>query len=363
MATIRRESRPTWVPTKRQVLVHVNDCLILWYLCFVFMAIGMRVHLYEVRQATAADIGELVIAIAILAVWLLGAYLLRRWAQQPPSPRARMKEWRQTLTALANGFEPEPSPVATFSSIISLERTAVREYPRFVAPGVEIGNLSYRSSGRSGEWHYLAVELPSPLPHLILDATSNGRISGDLPVGFEREQRMSLEGDFDRWFHVYAPHAYGREALYVLTPDVMAALIDDAARYNVEIVDDTLVFFIPGAADFAEAETWESALAILTTVAPRIIAKSRRYLDERVPGQEVPRVLAKIAAARKDPKARWIEPRAIIGPDGRRLDIRDRRTGVWSILAAVGWFALLTFLYAVPGIFAFAGFMSIVDGR
>lgn len=363
MATIRRESRPTWVPTKRQVLVHVNDCLILWYLCFVFMAIGMRVHLYEVRQATAADIGELVIAIAILAVWLFGAYLLRRWARQPPSPRARLQEWRQTLTALANGFEPEPSPVATFSSIISVERTAVREYPRFVAPGVEIGNLSYRSSGRSGEWHYVAVELPSPLPHLILDATSNGRISGDLPVGFEREQRMSLEGDFDRWFHVYAPQAYGKEALYVLTPDVMAALIDDAARYNVEIVDDTLVFFIPGAADFAEAETWESAHAVLTTVAPSIIAKSRRYLDERVPGQDVPRVLAKIAAARTDPKARWIEPRPIIGPDGRRLDIRDRRTGAWSIVAAVGWFALLTFLYAVPGIFAFAGFMSIVDGR
>ncbi|WP_157373047.1 hypothetical protein [Agromyces sp. Root81] len=363
MATVRRESRPKWVPTKRQVLVHVNDCLILWYLFIAFTTIAMRVHLYEVRRASAEDIGDLLLAIAILAVWLFGAYLLRRWASRPPSPRARMKEWRQTLTALANGFEPKPSPVATFSSLISVERTAVREYPRFVAPGVELGNLSYRSSGRSGEWHYLAVDLPAPLPHLILDATSSGRLSGDLPVGFEREQRMSLEGDFDRWFHVYSPHTYGKEALYVLTPDVMASLIDEAAGYNVEIIDDTLVFFIPRAADFSDAEPWEAAYAILTKVAPRIIAKSRRYLDERVPGQETPPLLAKIAAARKNPKARWTEPRAIIGPDGRRLEIRDRRTGLWSILGAVGWYALLTFLYVVPGLFAFAGFMSIVDGR
>jgi hypothetical protein len=363
MATIRRDSRPSWVPTKRQLLVHVNHCLILWYLCIVLMVIGIRVDSYQDGEAGAADFGELAVAFAILAVWLLGAYLLRRWAARPPSPRARMKEWRQTLTALANGFTPKPSPVATFSSIITVDRSAVREYPRFVAPGVEVGNLSYRRSGRSGEWHYIAVTLPAPLPHLILDAVSNGRISGDLPVDFEREQRMSLEGDFDRWFRVYSPRTYGKEALYVLTPDVMAALIDEADGFNVEIVDETLVFFAPRAADFSGAEPWESAHAVLTRVVPRILAKARRYLDERVPGQDVPRVLAKITAERENPGVAWVEPQPLIGPDGRRLGIRDRRTGLWSVLGAVGWFAVLTFLYAVPGIFAFAGFMSIIDGR
>jgi hypothetical protein len=142
----------------------------------------------------------------------------------------------------------------------------------------------------------------------------------------------------------------------------MAALIDRAHLYNVEIVDDTLVFFMPRAADFSEAEPWESAHAILTGVVSGIVAKSRRYLDERVPGQEVPRVLAKITAKRENPTAAWVEPRAIIGPDGRRLGIRDRRTGLWSVLGAVGWYALLAFLYVVPGLFAFAGFMSVIDG-
>ncbi|GAA3882648.1 hypothetical protein GCM10022381_26140 [Leifsonia kafniensis] len=362
MATVHRDSRPSWVPTKRQVLVHVNFCLILWYLFFVLMFFGIRVDSYQDGQVSAADIGGLMIGAAVLAVWLFGTYWLRRWAAQPPSPRARMKEWRQTLTALANGFEPKPSPRATFASVITVEGSGIREYPRFVAPGLEIGNLS-RRSGRAGEWNYIAITLSDPLPHLVLAATSNGRISAKLPIGIDREQRLSLEGNFDRWFQAYSTPTYRMEALYVLTPDVMAALIDHASSFNVEIVDDMLVFFTPQGADFSAADTWDSVHAILTHVAPRVLAKAGRYFDERVPGQEIPRVLAKITAELEHPHTRWVEPQALIGPDGRRLNIRDRRTGAWSVLGAIGWFALLTFLYAVPGIFAFAGFMSIVDGR
>lgn len=362
MATVRRDSRPSWVPTKRQMLVHVNNCLILWYLFFVLMFYGIQIHTYEVRKASAADISGLMVAGAVLVVWLFGTYWLRRWAALPPSPRARMKQWRQTLTALANGFEPKPSPSATFTSLITVDGSGIREYPRFVAPGVEIGNLRDRAA-RSTEWHYIAITLPEAMPHLILDATSSGRISSDLPVGIDREQRLSLEGDFDQWFRAYSTPEYRMEALYVLTPDVMAALIDHASGFNVEVVDNMLVFFTPRAADFAASEAWDAVSGILTHVAPRVLTKADRYLDERVPGQELPRVLTKMAAERKNPRKRWVAPKALIGPDGRRLSIRDRRIGLWSILGAIGWFLTLTFLYAVPGIFAFAGFMSIVDGR
>ena len=360
MATLRRDSRPEWVPTRRQVLVHVNHCLILWYLCIILMTFGVKVDSYQDGQVKASDVGGLLVGLAVLVVWLVGAYLLRRWAAKPPSPRARLKDWRQTLTALANGFEPHPSPAATFPSIMTAGVSDIREYPRFVAPGVEFGNLSYRSR-RSVEWHYVAVKLPAPLPHLILDATSTGRIRSNLPVGLEQDQRLSLEGNFDQSFHVYSPIEYRMEALYVLTPDLMAALIDDADGYNVEIIDDTVVFFTPRPADFSASEPWTSLHSLLTNVAPRIIAKARRYLDERVPGQEVPRVLAKITAERERPEITWVAPPPLIGPDGR-LNIRDRRTGVWSVVGGIGWFVGLVFLYVVPGLFAFTGFMSIVDG-
>ncbi|MHA6670140.1 hypothetical protein ACX3O0_14870 [Homoserinimonas sp. A447] len=362
MAAVRHDSRPTWVPTRRQVLAHVNRCLILWYLCIVFMVIGIRVDGYQDGQVMASDISALMVSITILAAWLYGTYWLQVWAGKPSSPRARLKQWRQTLTALANGYESRPSQVATFSSLISAGSRRVHQYPRYVADGVEFGNL-VRGTARSNGWHYLAVKLPAPLPHLTLDATSNNRMGSDLPAGVERGQRLSLEGDFDRWFQAYSLLKYRNEAHYILTPDVMADLIDNAGRFNVEIVDDNLVFFTSPAVDFTEAEHWHSLHAVLTTVAPRITAKARRYLDERVPGQEVPRMLSAIRAELENPGIAWVPPEPRIGPDGRRLNIRDRNKGVWPIIGAVGWFTLLAFLYAVPGIFAFAGLMSIIDGR
>ncbi|MCR2784813.1 MULTISPECIES: DUF3137 domain-containing protein [unclassified Microbacterium] len=362
MATVRRTSRPSWVPTKRQVLLRVNHCLILWYLCIVFMVYGISVDSYHGGQATASDITGLFAAMAFLAVWLFGTYRMHVWAAKPPSPRARLKQWRQTLTALANGFEQQPLQAATFRSMITTGNPDVRAYPRFTASDVEFGNI-LRGANRSSGWQYIAIKLPAPLPHVILDATSNNRLGSDLPTTIDRGQRISLEGDFDSWFQAYSPVQYRQEALYVLTPDVMAALIDEASRFNVEIVDDFLVFFTSPSADFAEPEHWQSLDGILTNVAPRIIARARRYVDERVPGQEVPRALAAVRATLENPSEPWRPPTPRIGPDGRRLAVRERN-GLLSLLGAVAWWVTsLLLLYLVPGTFAFAGFMSIVDGR
>jgi hypothetical protein len=362
MATVRRDSRPKWVPTRRQLLVHINHCLILWYLCVVFLGFGIQVDGVDDGTVSASVTGGLTLSLAILAVWIFGTMLLYRWAARPPSARARLGDWRTSLTALANGFEPKPSQTATFSSLISHGDRGVRQYPRFAAPGVEFGNLT--PNGRRSEgWLYLAVTLPAPLPHFILDSTANNGVGSDLPAGIDRGQRITLEGDFDRWFRVYAPVKYGLEANYFFTPDVMAALIDDARHFNVEIVDNTLVFFTKPPADFTKPAQWESLAAILANAVPRLLSSAARYRDERVPGQETPPVIAKIRAEIEHPHIPWVAPPPRIGPNGRRLQIRDRTTGIWPVLGAIGWFATLAFLYAVPGIFAFAGFMSIVDGR
>lgn len=360
MAAHRRDSRPRWVPTRRMLLVHVNHCLIIWYLCIAFMTVGVRVDTTQGGNLRGADIRDLIIAGLVLATWLYGTYWLHRWAARPPSPRSRLREWRQTLTALANGFEPQPSRAATFSALITRDRPRVRQYPRFVAQSVEIGNI-LRDSRRSPEWHYITVTLPAPLPHLVLDAVSNNGMQSDLPGGVSPEQRLSLEGDFDRWFRVYSPAQYGRDALYVLTPDVMVALIDTAAKFNVEIVDDTLVFFAPKSADFGAAATWESIDAVLNTVATRIVTSAQRYLDERVPGQEESRLVAAMRAQVEHPHIPWVAPAPRIGEDGRRLSIR-KPSAVVTALWALGWYSLLVLLYPVPGIFAFAGFMSAIDG-
>lgn len=52
---------------------------------------------------------------------------------------------------------------------------------------------------------------------------------------FARDQVLSLEGDFDRYFTPYCPKQYERDALSVFTPDLMALCIDEAAPFDIEI--------------------------------------------------------------------------------------------------------------------------------
>ncbi|RIJ57539.1 hypothetical protein, partial [Clavibacter phaseoli] len=109
MRTVRTSARPSWVPSRRKVLAHVNDSLILWFGCVVLMYWGIVTDGVGDGRVTPATIAGLAGAAVVLAVWLLGSRLLHRWAARPPSPRARGREWRQHLTALANGFAPQPS--------------------------------------------------------------------------------------------------------------------------------------------------------------------------------------------------------------------------------------------------------------
>lgn len=362
VAALKRDSRPAWVPNKRQVLVHVNNCLLLWYLCIVFMTFSIRVDDFQGGQVTGTDVLDIVGSMVVFAAWLAGTVWLTRWAARPPTPQAQLRQWRQDLTALANGFEPRPRSIAQFSSFLGADGRPMEQFPRFEAPGIEFGNLTPYGP-RAGEWRYLRVALPAPLPHLVLDATVNDGLTSDLPEGIERQQRLSVGGEFDNWFRVYSPTEYGTEALYVLTPDVMADLIDHAWGFNVEIRDTSIIFFTRPGADFADPASWQSFGAILTTVVPRITAKAARYLDERVPGQDTSRLVTRIRAELDAPDVRYVAQEPRIGHDGRRLALREWANNARWGLRAAGWLALLTFLYVVPGLFAFAGFMSIVDGR
>lgn len=358
----RRDARPHWMPTIRQLIVHVNHCLMLWYLCIVWFTLGVRIDTLQDNRLTAVDVRDIVVVTVIFLIWCGGAVLLWRWSNRPPSRRSRMASWRQTLTALANGFDPEPSRGARFRSLITTGASATYFHPRFVAEHVEFGNLRTKRAG-SDDWKYLTLRLPVPVPHLILGSTKAGGVAKQLPVHLDQAQRISLEGDFDRHFRVFAPEDYGTDALYLLAPDVMAVLVDHAGTFNVEMVDDTVVFFAPGAADFTRAETWEAFGGLVNGAVPAVSRAAARYRDDRVAGQGDPVALSAFRATMADPTATWVEPRRRIDTAGRRLKLRDRRVGLPSILGAIGWYATLAFLYAVPGLLAFAGFMSIVDGH
>ncbi|QMU96734.1 hypothetical protein FVO59_05505 [Microbacterium esteraromaticum] len=178
--------------------------------------------------------------------------------------RTRESTYRIARFAEANGmtFRPFVSDPPLPGMIFHLGHSRMAsqlvrgQEPRFV----EFGNYRYTTgSGKNKtthNWGYVAVKLDVPLPNIVLDALGNNALGSNLPATFSKDQRLSLEGDFDRYFTLYCPQGYEADALYLFTPDIMARFIDHAAQLDVEIVDDWMFLYMRRPASTTDARTW-----------------------------------------------------------------------------------------------------------
>lgn len=193
-------------------------------------------------------------------------------------------------------------------------------------PPLQIAIASYSGGkndpkGPRNGFRYMELALPRRLPHLMIDARGNGSLRQMLPG----TQRLSLEGDFDRYFSVYVPSGYERDALELLTPDVMACLIDHGRRWDVEIVDDRLIV---ASRRFRRASDRAEYTAML-------------YFSELL-GEE----LGHQADTYSDPRA--ARPRSQVAAAGTRL---KRRSTVWATAVFVGMVGLMLLFPHVLGWF------------
>jgi hypothetical protein len=152
---------------------------------------------------------------------------------------------------------------------------------------VDMGGYEYTTgSGKNRSthrWSFLAVRLDRKLPNIVLDSRqNNGVLGSNLPVALARDQVLHLEGDFDRFFTLYCPKDYETDALYVFTPDLMALLIDEAAPFDVEIVDDWFFAYSSRTLDMADPTTYERLFRIVDTVGTKAARQTERYRDDRV---------------------------------------------------------------------------------
>ena len=153
---------------------------------------------------------------------------------------------------------------------------------------LDIGNYQYTTgSGKNRSthnWGFMALHLDRRLPNMVLDSKANNGLFGgtNLPAYFDKKQILSLEGNFNDYFTLYCPREYERDALYVFTPDLMALLIDNAAPFDVEIVDDWM--FVYSARPFPSADpgVYQRLFRIVDTVGAKTLAQTDRYVDENV---------------------------------------------------------------------------------
>ena len=236
---------------------------------------------------------------AVVAVFVAAVIVAAFVVAQVVASRARWATWlRLDRFARANGmlFAAAADAPAYPGSIFQLgtERALLNRLTTADgghttgAPGRFVDLATYRyvtGSGKSRQvhtWGYLAIRLDRPLPHIVLDARSNNGLFGatNLPAEFSRSQRLSLEGDFDRSFTLYCPKDYERDALYLLTPDLMALLIDEAQDFDVEIVDDWMFVYSAQPLELSSPGVAGRMFRILATVGAKASGRADRYGDD-----------------------------------------------------------------------------------
>ncbi len=247
--------------------------------------------------------------------------------------------------------------------------------PRFV----EFANYQYTTgSGKNRtthRWGYVAIKLDVPLPHIVLDARSNNGLFGsNLPATFDKDQRLSLEGDFDEHFALYCPAGYEQDALYLFTPDIMARFIDNAAALDVEIVDDWL--FLYGKREFSglDPASWAWLFSVVAALLDKF-AQWARWRDDRLQadaaaavraasGSSDPGAAAVAAGAASAPSAAlpFAAPKeALRPPPGVALTGRRLKRGIsWPAIIVFSVFALF-WLSSQFGIFEW--FFGLLSGR
>ncbi|WP_309066000.1 hypothetical protein [Microbacterium sp.] len=259
VAAFGREMRakhptPTWTVVVWVILAAVMAIFVLPMLVGIVLIVGSVFS--DAGHVSAAAILP---AIVIVAVIVVGAVVgIASWR------RAREQRYRIARFAQANGMAYEDRVVEPALPGMIFQHGSGRmssslvrgHHPRFV----EFGNYQYTvkhgKSSTTYRWGYVAVKLDVPLPNIVLDAVGNNGLGSNLPTSFSKDQRLSLEGDFDRYFQLYCPQGYEQDALYLFTPDIMARFIDHAAELDVEIVDDWMFLYMQRPVSTTDPATW-----------------------------------------------------------------------------------------------------------
>ncbi|MFD4959111.1 hypothetical protein [Microbacterium sp. NPDC058389] len=331
-AAIRGPVRAIWWPA---LTLGVSAVFLAGFFAWLLLGTG-EVTVDDVVVAA----GAIGIAVAVIAVTAVGvAKGLQR--------RRGERQWRLAQFAAANGltYEPLAGRLELPGMIFGTRDRQVAWDVVRDAGGLIVGNQTFSTGSdrnrRSHRWGFATVRLGTNLPHLVLDATSNDSLRvSNLPVSLDPVQRLSLEGDFDRHFALYAPAGYERDALYLFTPDVMARFIDEAAALDVEIVDDRLFLYARADLSTLDPETWEWVFATVSALTAKV-AQWQRWRDDR---------LGETRVVGDEAGVRIVRPPRGVAVPGKRLT--ERVHWIWIALAfALAGLGLASLLDDAFGLF------------
>lgn len=191
------------------------------------------------------------------------------------------------------------------------------------------------------EWRYVRLKVKRNLPHMVLDSIKGDlrifgkRLISNLPSSFKSSQELSLEGDFDKYFTLYVPDEYERDALYVLTPDLMQLLIDKARGCDIEIIDSYVYFY------FKERHTRRGDVDAMKRIFELLDGLGGKF-DDRTDSYSDDKVIKKssTSAAANVPGG---AANNVVGQQGRRLATRVN----WLFIIIIVVFLIFRFLSVI----------------
>lgn len=208
----------------------------------------------------------------------------------------------------------------------------------------EFAKYSYTTgSGKeqtTHEWLFVRIPLPYPLPNIVLDAKSNNSLGSNLPRSFARNQRLSLEGDFDRYFTLYCPEGYERDALYLFTPDVMQNFMSAVGAFDVEIIDNNIYLYSQARAARTDPALWIWQFNAVATVRAKL-HQWARWRDDRLAQQAAQFAAVTPGTDQTGTAAGMVAPQFFaapgVAPQGRRLK------------QSIPWFTIVIFAIVIGG--------------
>lgn len=213
---------------------------------------------------------------------LLGAFMWRNTARPvriARTARANGLDYRDRGPAVAElpgTMLRESSSLLVTTDVISGSASAATVGARTVftaaTVGPQVGGIRRR--------HGIAViPLDRRTPHIVLGNRRAGvlRTSGRR---FSTQQRLSLEGDFDRTFTLYCPRGYETDALYIFTPDLMALMLDLASDCEAELIDGSLVLYSAKPWRLWTARGFTRLVELVDLVGRKTRSRTELYTDD-----------------------------------------------------------------------------------
>lgn len=295
----------------------------------------------EIREAAPDARGQLVGMAFVVTLFAVGLGLLVWfWVRSRARRGTPERHYRLARFAAANGMSYQPGPysgghLAPWAGRGRL--TLSRVMRTHAARPVEFANFELvtgPATGRSTRFGgYCAVRLETRLPHIVLLARHGGESKLAVEALPSADQRLGLEGDFDRHFSLHCPRGYERDALYLFTPDVMARLIDHVRGFDVEVVDDWVLLTRSADVVALDPRAWNGLLEA-TRALDASVRRWARWREDRL--TEVPSEAVAVGAVGPLVAAPEAETGDGVDPRGRRLRTStNRRTLLWLAVPVV----------------------------